>query len=242
MARLGLDDSWEQALARGYELLQVLGKGRCGTVVAAQWAETGQAVAIKKVDVQSSHKYSVVRMLRELSIMEYLQMAEEPEGEQPMFVRLLDVFAAESDLESERVNSVFLVMERKARSLQETIDHDDIDDEQLKTILYQLLQSLNYLHQSNIVHRDIKPSNILLGERSSVICDFGLARTLPESLQGKHGGNSIRVRDYELKKLEEKKSTWTEDQEKSRIGRRVERFNEGSVRERNCLSPHVQTR
>jgi serine/threonine protein kinase len=40
---------------------------------------------------------------------------------------------------------------------------------------------MNFLSSANIVHRDLKPANILMNKKCQVkICDFGLARTLPE--------------------------------------------------------------
>lgn len=46
----------------------------------------------------------------------------------------------------------------------------------VKTVLYQILQGLHFLHSHCILHRDIKPSNILLNRRGEVkLCDFGLS-------------------------------------------------------------------
>lgn len=51
----------------------------------------------------------------------------------------------------------------------------------VKILLYNMLCSLNYCHSVNLIHRDIKPSNFLLDKECRVmLCDFGLARTMPQ--------------------------------------------------------------
>jgi serine/threonine protein kinase len=48
---------------------------------------------------------------------------------------------------------------------------------QIKNIIFQISQGLNYMHKSNYVHRDIKSANILLNKKGEIkIADFGLAR------------------------------------------------------------------
>ena len=48
----------------------------------------------------------------------------------------------------------------------------------VKSIMYQFLCGLNYIHRNRIIHRDIKPQNILVDSRGVVkITDFGLARS-----------------------------------------------------------------
>jgi mitogen-activated protein kinase 1/3 len=48
----------------------------------------------------------------------------------------------------------------------------------VKTIAYNLLISLRYLHKACIIHRDLKPNNILINLHCQVqICDFGWSRT-----------------------------------------------------------------
>ena len=43
-----------------------------------------------------------------------------------------------------------------------------------------------FLATANVIHRDLKPANILINRFCQVkFCDFGLARSLPESLANK---------------------------------------------------------
>ncbi|PIA47441.1 hypothetical protein AQUCO_01400239v1 [Aquilegia coerulea] len=59
--------------------------------------------------------------------------------------------------------------------------NQSINQYSVKSMLWQLLNGLNYLHSNWIIHRDLKPSNILVmgeGDEQGVvkIADFGLAR------------------------------------------------------------------
>ena len=59
---------------------------------------------------------------------------------------------------------------------------------------------------TNVMHRDIKPANILLSSSCEVkICDFGLARSLPEIANEKM--NTIRTR-AKLSTKVRGKDTW----------------------------------
>ena len=50
---------------------------------------------------------------------------------------------------------------------------------EVKKLMKDLLEGMNYLHSKLIVHRDIKSSNLLYSNNGRLkICDFGLARRL----------------------------------------------------------------
>ena len=50
----------------------------------------------------------------------------------------------------------------------------EIDEDHVKTIFYNVLCAVNFIHSANIMHRDIKDSNILIAEDCTIkICDFG---------------------------------------------------------------------
>jgi serine/threonine protein kinase len=82
------------------------------------------------------------------------------------------------------------------RSVIEMTPNLTLNENHLKTLMYNLLCALKFMHSANMIHRDLKPSNILVNERCEVrICDFGLARSLPQACTGESSGNTKRVRN-----------------------------------------------
>ena len=62
-------------------------------------------------------------------------------------------------------------------------------------IAYHCLCALHFLHEANVMHRDLKSANILISANCNVkICDFGLSRSLPETMMDHRGFNSMYIR------------------------------------------------
>lgn len=51
----------------------------------------------------------------------------------------------------------------------------------IKSIMYQILTGVKYMHSKKVFHRDLKPQNILINSAGNVkIADFGLGRIFGE--------------------------------------------------------------
>jgi serine/threonine protein kinase len=64
------------------------------------------------------------------------------------------------------------------------VDAGIINEDMCVTVLGQLLDGLNHLHQNGVAHRDLKPENILVTREpyiKFVIGDFGLAKVATET-------------------------------------------------------------
>ena len=56
-------------------------------------------------------------------------------------------------------------MDLGCKDLKSMLDYgnaDQINEDQIKIILYNSLCAVNFIHSANIIHRDIKPSNLLI--------------------------------------------------------------------------------
>jgi serine/threonine protein kinase len=63
-------------------------------------------------------------------------------------------------------------------------------------MVYNILLSLAFTHEANVMHRDLKPENILLnGSCNAKLCDFGNSRTIPKQNMGAEGYNTRSIRE-----------------------------------------------
>lgn len=210
-------------------------------MVKAKSVMLNRSVAIKLVQVEGEYQYSLVKTLRELLIAQFLNNREtRAAGMKHYFASLLDLFCPSEEKAKRSIKNIFVVMRLSESNLGEMIDKSVMDISNVKVLMYNLLCSLNYLHSANIVHRDLKPQNLLVdGQCRVMLCDFGLARTLPESVLGKHNGQTHKVRRSVLSKLVGQETT--EDKRKLISGkvRKIQKLHQDAKR---SLSPHVASR
>lgn len=132
-------------------------------------------------------------------------------------------------------------VESDLKKLIQLDQRSQFSEEHLILVLYNLLTALKKLHQANVIHRDLKPANILIKEDCSVrICDFGISRTLPESLIGQGSGNSKRVRDSIIKK--NLKSKMSEHNLKNMISEKCLKSQSEMKQKKRSISSHIGSR
>lgn len=167
-----------QSLLRGcrsvdeFERMDVLGEGVYGVVHRAKDKATGEIYALKRVKLEKEREGFPLTSLREINILLSMQ--------HPAIVGVKEVVVNKS---MDRVFMVMEYVEHEMKVLLETMKQPFALSE-VKSMVKQLLEGLEYMHHNWVLHRDIKTSNILMNNKGQVkFCDFGLARQYGQPLR-----------------------------------------------------------
>ncbi|QSZ35307.1 hypothetical protein DSL72_008176, partial [Monilinia vaccinii-corymbosi] len=132
---------------------------------------TGQAVAIKVIDVENAED-EVEDIIQEISILSELHS--------PFVTQYYGSYLRGSDL--------WIVMEFcSGGSCGDLMKPGLIQEEYISIIIRELLLGLDYLHGDKKLHRDIKAANVLLGANGQVkLADFGVSGQLSATMTKKN--------------------------------------------------------
>ncbi|OHS98583.1 CMGC family protein kinase [Tritrichomonas foetus] len=147
-----------------FEEICVVGDGAFGVVTKCRDKETGDIFAIKKM----KQRYATFDECLQLKEVKSLRKIKHEN-----VIRLLQVFRENDHL--------YLVFEFiPDGSLLKTIQSHNgpFSEPEIRFVMAQLFEGLNYTHRQGFFHRDIKPENILWSGDVLKIGDYGLAREI----------------------------------------------------------------
>ncbi|KAJ4487896.1 kinase-like protein [Lentinula aciculospora] len=171
-----------------YKILGFISSGTYGRVYKAE-EDAGNLYAIKKFKPDKEGDVVTYTGISQSAIRE---IALNREISHENIVSLKEVILEDK--------SIYMVFEYAEHDFLQLIHHHSqtlrspISTPVLKSLIYQLLNGLVYLHSAHILHRDLKPANILITSNGQVkIGDLGLARLSSQPLQPLFAGDKVVV-------------------------------------------------
>lgn len=151
----------EYNLKDHYDIVETLGMGTYAYVRLATEKSTGRKVAIKTSRGNNSrellkNEYNLLKRLADDNI-----------------IRVYDFQEDSNKKES------YLIMEYfESQTIDEYVeDNGPLSEQDARTIVAQLLSSVQYMHELGIAHRDIKPENVLLNDQKEIrLIDFNISK------------------------------------------------------------------
>jgi len=126
---------------------------------------SGEIYAIKKVKLGKEKEGFPVTSIREINLLLSLKHQN--------IVNVREVVIGST------LDKIYVVMEYSEHELRDLMENTryNFKISEIKSLMKQLLQAIEYLHSRSILHRDLKTSNILYSNKGILkVCDFGLAR------------------------------------------------------------------
>ncbi|MEK6981311.1 MAG: serine/threonine-protein kinase [Candidatus Micrarchaeota archaeon] len=160
----------------GYELKKSIFKNNGTTeLFLATDLKTNKEVIVKRVTLKAED--STFKLApREFDIINYL--------DHPNVVKAIDQTMTSKEKDGNQITEYFLVTEKvEGKNLREhSAFGTNFSEEEKIEIITQILQALEYLHDSGVIHRDVKPENIMVhktedGKINVTLVDFGVTLT-----------------------------------------------------------------
>ncbi|XP_055795800.1 mitogen-activated protein kinase 12 isoform X2 [Salvelinus fontinalis] len=153
----------------------IIVNGKLSIFISAVDFRTGTKVAIKKLHRPFQSELFAKRAYRELRLLKHMKHEN--------VIGLVDVFTA--DLSLDRFHDFYLVMPFMGTDLGKLMKLQQLSEDKVQFLVYQMLKGLKYIHSAGIIHRDLKPGNLAVNQECELkILDFGLARQADSEMTG----------------------------------------------------------
>ncbi|CAI4037013.1 hypothetical protein SMKI_16G3110 [Saccharomyces mikatae IFO 1815] len=153
-----------------------LGQGTFGEVYKGIHLETQRQVAMKKIIVGVEKDLFPITAQREITILKRLNHKNIIKLIEMVYDHSPDIInAASTNLHK----SFYMILPYMVADLSGVLHNPRINLEtcDIKNMMLQILEGLNYIHCAKFMHRDIKTANILIDHNGVLkLADFGLAR------------------------------------------------------------------
>ena len=159
-----------------YEIICRLGGGSFADVYKAIEKSTGEYVAVKVLKKKYTNWEECLE-LRETKSLKKLQEDGKLSKQKGIdnIIKLKEMIFIK---ETGTLNLIFEYMEKDLFELMKQRNTTKFTENQIRNILYQVLQGLSFMHKYGFFHRDLKPENLLIIGDTIKIADFGLAREI----------------------------------------------------------------
>ncbi|EPR78029.1 Cell division protein kinase [Spraguea lophii 42_110] len=152
-----------------YNILNKIGEGTFGIVYLSTKGE--KSFALKKMIFENNQNGLPLTTIREIKVLKSLKHKN--------IINIIDIVTNKIKDKGNVYEKyeIFVVFPYVNTDLSRLIRKELIKRDDMKYILLQIIEGLNYLHENNVIHRDLKSSNILVNDNMEIkIADFGLAR------------------------------------------------------------------
>lgn len=156
--------------SKSYMLARELGRGAFSVVKLGIHKVSGDNVAVKIVSTKKIAADELASLHSEIGILKNLN--------HPNIIKLMEVFEEGSEfyIVTELVNGGEL--------FDRIVSKSHYTEKEARDLIKKLLETIAYMHESDVVHRDLKPENLLLtrddDDGDIKVADFGFAKRISD--------------------------------------------------------------
>ncbi|GAV29947.1 hypothetical protein PMKS-003453 [Pichia membranifaciens] len=154
----------KRPISQKYKLLEIIGRGKFGTVHKGLDIDTKQLIAVKILNLDTDHE-EVKDIQQEIQFLSNLKSV-------PNITHYYGSYL--------NGHKLWIIMDYCAGgSVRTLLKPGPLQEKYIAVVTRELLIALQFIHENGVIHRDIKAANILISKDGKVkLCDFGVAAQL----------------------------------------------------------------